>query len=61
MAKTEAARQAGVKKVLIPRENWQESFAQLEELAVIPVDSLDEVFRHALFKGNRGITPLPGG
>lgn len=61
VAKTEAARQAGVKKVLIPRENWQESFAQLEELAVIPVDSLDEVFRHALFKGNRGDYPVARG
>jgi Lon-like ATP-dependent protease len=54
VVKAEAARQAGVKKVLIPKENWQECFGQFSDLAVIPVESLDEVFRHALFKRNRG-------
>jgi len=61
VAKTEAARQAGVKKVLIPKENWQESFAQFKELAVIPVESLDEVFHHALVKRNRGECLVAGG
>jgi len=48
VAKVEAARQAGVKKVLIPRENWQEMFRNLEGIEVIPVDSLDEVLQTAV-------------
>lgn len=50
VAKVEAARQAGVKKVIIPRENWQEIFRDLAEIKVIPVDRVDEVFTHALLE-----------
>jgi len=46
-AKVEAARRAGAKKVLIPRENWQEIFRDLKDVEVIPVDSVEEVFRHS--------------
>ena len=45
--KVAAALQAGAKKVLIPRENWQELFRS-SEIEVIPVDDIDEVLRHAL-------------
>jgi ATP-dependent Lon protease len=48
VAKVEAAFQAGVNKVIIPRDNWQEIFASLNELEVIPVDSIHEVLYHAL-------------
>ncbi|MBC7335467.1 MAG: AAA family ATPase, partial [Clostridia bacterium] len=41
--KLEAARQAGVKKVLIPEENWQVSFERLPNLKVVPVKTLNEV------------------
>lgn len=51
--KVEAARQAGAKKVLIPRDNWQQAFDMSSELVVIPVDTLQEVFDHALVKGQR--------
>lgn len=44
VAKVEAARQAGCTRVLIPRENWQEAFGELTDIAVIPVDRLDEIF-----------------
>lgn len=47
-AKVEAARRAGVRKVLIPRDNWQEIFREIEDIQVVPVDSVEEVFRHAL-------------
>jgi len=47
-AKVEAARRAGAKKVLIPRDNWQEIFRDLEGIEVIPVDHLQEVFCHTL-------------
>jgi ATP-dependent Lon protease len=42
IAKVEAAIQAGIKKVLIPRENWQELFQDME-IEVIPVDDIHEV------------------
>lgn len=48
VAKVEAALQAGVKKVLIPSENDQEIFKELKELAVVPVDRLEEVISAAL-------------
>lgn len=46
LAKVEAAFQAGAERVIIPRENWQAIFEGLEGLQVIPVDRVDEVFRH---------------
>ena len=47
VAKVEAARQAGCTRVLIPRENWQEAFAELAGITVVPVDRLDELFAEA--------------
>lgn len=41
-AKIEAAKIAGVKKVLIPRENWQETFESCG-VEVIPVDNVNQV------------------
>jgi len=52
-AKVEAARRAGAKKVLIPKENWQEIFQTMEGIEVIPVTRLEEVFRHALLASNK--------
>ncbi|MCP3775582.1 ATP-dependent protease LonB [Paenibacillus sp. MZ04-78.2] len=48
IAKVEAAFQAGATKVIIPKENWQEVFAGLNGLEVIPVDSVEELLHHAL-------------
>ncbi|WP_193394413.1 ATP-dependent protease LonB [Paenibacillus sp. A3] len=48
IAKVEAAFQAGATKVIIPKENWQEVFAGLHGLEVIPVDSVEELLHHAL-------------
>ncbi|GED13271.1 ATP-dependent protease LonB [Aneurinibacillus migulanus] len=48
VAKVEAARFAGVKKVLIPKENWQDIFEQMEGVQVIAVEHLDEVLKHAI-------------
>ncbi|WHH60252.1 ATP-dependent protease LonB [Petroclostridium sp. X23] len=42
VAKVEAARQAGVKKVLIPKENWQELFETMD-INIIPVEDIHEV------------------
>ena len=48
VAKVEAARQAGCTRVLVPRENWQESFASVKGVKVIPVDTLQQVLDLAL-------------
>lgn len=45
LAKVEAAFQAGAKTVIIPAENWQSIFDNLEGLRVIPVDTVQDVFR----------------
>lgn len=42
-AKVEAAREAGCTRVLIPAENWQESFRSLAGVEVIPVERLEQV------------------
>ncbi|CAA7599453.1 ATP-dependent protease LonB [Acididesulfobacillus acetoxydans] len=50
-AKVEAARQAGCRRVLIPRENWQERFAkEAQGIDVTPVDDLAEVLRLAFLE-----------
>jgi Lon-like ATP-dependent protease len=48
VCKVEAARQAGVKKALIPVDNWQKLFSGLEDIEVVAVSSLQEVLQHAL-------------
>lgn len=48
-AKIEAAKQAGCKRVLIPKENWQERFHELEaEIEIISVEELSQVLELAL-------------
>jgi Lon-like ATP-dependent protease len=48
-AKIEAAKQAGCKRVLIPRENWQERFAEFNgEIEIIPVEELTQVLELSL-------------
>ena len=46
--KLEAARLAGVKRAIIPKENWQASFASMGEMAVHGVERLEEVLTLAL-------------
>ena len=47
-AKVEAARQAGINKVLIPKENWQETFENIG-VEVIAVDDIAEVIRYIFY------------
>jgi Lon-like ATP-dependent protease len=46
VAKVEAAFQSGAETVIIPKENWQAIFEGLEGVKVIPVDRMEDVFRH---------------
>jgi Lon-like ATP-dependent protease len=47
VAKVEAAFQAGATTVIIPRENWQDIFANLDGVQVIAVDTIEEVLEVA--------------
>jgi len=42
--KVEAARLAGIKRVLIPADNYQELFEELKGIEVIPVGHIEQVF-----------------
>ncbi|HEY5584075.1 MAG TPA: ATP-dependent protease LonB [Ruminiclostridium sp.] len=44
VAKVDAARAAGIKKVFIPKENYQELFEDMD-IEVIPVDNISEVMK----------------
>ncbi|MFS0839942.1 ATP-dependent protease LonB [Paenibacillus sp. 1P03SA] len=60
VAKVEAAFQAGATRVLIPKENWQELFADLPGVEVVAVESVEEVLSLALglqIGGN--VIPMP--
>jgi Lon-like ATP-dependent protease len=50
VAKVEAAKQAGAKKVIIPKDNWQDMFREIQDIQVIAVEHLDEVLKHSLTK-----------
>lgn len=47
MSKVEAARKAGIKKVIIPHDNWLSIFDNFPDVKIIPVKELDEVFAQA--------------
>lgn len=49
-SKVEAARNAGIKRVLIPQDNWLNIFESLPDIEVSPVRDLDEVLQFALVK-----------
>lgn len=52
MAKIEAARKAGVKKVIIPKDNWQESFKDMD-IEIVPVVRIEDVINLALINNNK--------
>lgn len=50
VAKVEAAGQAGATRVIVPKENYQKMFANLEGVQVIPVEHLTEVLSLAILQ-----------
>lgn len=48
VAKVEAALQAGVRRVLIPEDNWQEMFSHMEGIEVVPVKRIEQVLECVL-------------
>ncbi len=55
--KIAAAKEAGAKRVLIPKENWQEMFEAETEIKIIPVERIEEVIKLATNKP--GIENIP--
>lgn len=53
-AKVMAAKLAGAKKVIIPKDNWQEIFDRMD-IEVCGVETIEEVFKHALVKVNDNV------
>lgn len=51
-AKIAAAVKAGAKRIIIPKENWQESFESIEGAEVLAVSHIDEVLNIALVKAD---------
>ena len=50
--KIQAAKQAGVTKIIIPEENWQNLFTGYEGIEIVAVKELEEVLDQALEKSN---------
>jgi len=48
ISKVEAARRAGIKRVIIPADNWLQIFREFPDLEVIPVSEIEEVLEKAL-------------
>ncbi|MBE3574949.1 MAG: ATP-dependent protease LonB [Firmicutes bacterium] len=57
MAKVQAARRAGAHKVVIPRENWQDTFAEWTDIQVVAVERIEEVLDQALAGGLQARSP----
>jgi Lon-like ATP-dependent protease len=47
-AKITAAKKAGATKVIIPKDNWQDSFQNIENIKIVPVSNITEVIHEAL-------------
>ncbi|WP_053961075.1 ATP-dependent protease LonB [Sulfobacillus thermosulfidooxidans] len=59
VAKVEAAKQAGCTRVLIPRDNWQQAFADHPGIEIIAIDRLQEAIDMALaVEATKGTTAL---
>jgi len=50
VAKVEAALRAGAKRVLVPKENFQELFTKIAGIKVIAIERLEEAFQYALLE-----------
>ncbi|NMB12893.1 MAG: ATP-dependent protease LonB [Firmicutes bacterium] len=53
VAKLEAARLAGVRRAIIPKENWQAMFTSIEGMVVCGVEQLEEVISLSLLEDGK--------
>lgn len=56
--KVTAAREAGVRRVLIPADNWQELFGALGDIEVIPIRHVEEALQHAVIGSREQQLPV---
>ncbi|HHT72315.1 MAG TPA: ATP-dependent protease LonB [Firmicutes bacterium] len=61
VAKVNAAREAGAKRVLIPKDNWQELFTGLSGIEVIPIRHVSEALRHAVVGSREPLSHISRG
>jgi predicted ATPase with chaperone activity len=54
VCKVEAARQAGVKKIIIPKDNWQQAFGNLTDIDVVAVERYRMCWMPPWLKGSKG-------
>jgi Lon-like ATP-dependent protease len=57
-AKLQAAAHAGVRKAIIPLENWQECFANMPGLQVIAVSNISEALGHCIIEKSSTAEPI---
>ncbi|MCY6369665.1 ATP-dependent protease LonB [Clostridium ganghwense] len=57
-AKISAAKKAGAKTIIIPKENWQDVFENEKDVNIIPVTDIKEVIKIALINDNKEETIL---
>ena len=55
--KIAAAKEAGAKRIIIPKENWQEMFENETGIKIIPVEKIEEVIKLAIIKPTLEIAP----
>jgi Lon-like ATP-dependent protease len=48
MSKIEAARKTGIKKVIIPAENWLKIFDSFDDISIVAAENLYDVFNYAI-------------
>jgi len=56
VAKVDAARRAGISKVIIPKDNWQEMFKEHTDIEIVPVSTIEEVFKHAIMSATTSVS-----
>ncbi|MCI6276009.1 MAG: ATP-dependent protease LonB [Clostridium sp.] len=49
-AKINAAKKAGAEIIIIPKENWSESFGRIDGVKIVPVEKIEEVLRLAMMQ-----------
>lgn len=52
-AKIQAGKKAGAKVIIIPEENWQNSFSRLEGVKILPVNNIKDVIDVALIEQHK--------
>ncbi|RKD28971.1 ATP-dependent protease LonB [Thermohalobacter berrensis] len=57
--KIEAAKRAGCTKVLIPKDNYQETLKKIKGIDIIPVEVIEEVIEHSTLKEESKKSTIP--